>query len=58
MGRVPEMTSESPFTISIMPSVAMKGGTLSLATNTPDRKPESVPAAIAATIPTGIGMPR
>jgi hypothetical protein len=42
----------------IMPSVAMKGGTFIFAMIIPETDPHSAPAAIAATIPTGIGRPQ
>ena len=58
MGRVPEMTSDRPFRISIIPSVAMKGGIFILAMNVPEQRPQNAPAPIAAITPIGSGRPR
>ena len=41
-----------------MPSVAMNGGTFSLAMMIPDTAPLSAPNTSAATTPTNIGIPR
>jgi hypothetical protein len=54
---VPETTSDSPLRISIMPSVAMKGGTFILAMTKPEMSPLASPVRMAAARPSGSGRP-
>ncbi len=55
MGFTPETMRERPLSSHIMPSVAMNGGSFSLATREPEMAPLSAPVPIAARTPVHIG---
>ena len=58
MGFVPDTTSDRPLRISIIPSVAMKGGIFIRDTSVPETKPQSAPMPMAPTSPRGRGRPQ
>ncbi len=57
MGLTPEIMSDRPRAIIIMPRVAIKGGTCMREMTMPLTNPAVMPVRIPATMPTGIGIP-